>query len=291
MPNPAARPHLAAADRTGAGGRLGVAVVLDHEDRRQLPDLREVVAFEASCPGWSRRRRRSRPPRRRSSAVFAVSAAPQTSGGPPPTMPLAPSMPFERSAMCIEPPLPPHSPSLRPKISCIMASSVAALGDAMAVAAMGGGDDVALVEMQAHADAGGLLAGIEMHEARNASRRELVVHRVLEVPDRPHLTIRPRKLLARQLHRTRHLSSSLSAVIPREGNTDAARTGTRRTLPPRIHREAALRTLCHRIADGSPLKAGGGDDRRRGPRRRGVGGASAEDAAVGLAFAVAAAEL
>jgi hypothetical protein len=54
-------------------------------------------------------------------SVLAVSAAPQMSGGPPPTMPFAPIMPFARSAMCIEPPLPPHRPSLRPKISCIMA--------------------------------------------------------------------------------------------------------------------------------------------------------------------------
>ena len=53
-------------------------------------------------------------------SVFAVSAAPTTSGGPPPTMPLAPSMPWSRSAMCIEPPLPPHSPPCLPNSSRIM---------------------------------------------------------------------------------------------------------------------------------------------------------------------------
>ena len=53
-------------------------------------------------------------------SVFAVSAAPTTSGGPPPTMPLAPSMPWSRSAMCIEPPLPPHSPPSLANSSCIM---------------------------------------------------------------------------------------------------------------------------------------------------------------------------
>jgi hypothetical protein len=52
---------------------------------------------------------------------LAVSAAPQIKGGPPPTMPFAPIIPLDRSAMCIEPPLPPHRPSLRPKISAIMA--------------------------------------------------------------------------------------------------------------------------------------------------------------------------
>ena len=46
--------------------------------------------------------------------TFAVSPTPHTSGGPPPTMPLAPSMPFERSAMCIEPPLPWQRPSRLP---------------------------------------------------------------------------------------------------------------------------------------------------------------------------------
>ncbi len=53
-------------------------------------------------------------------STCAVIAAPQASGGPPPTMPLAPSMPLERSAMCIEPPLPRQMPVSLPKISAIM---------------------------------------------------------------------------------------------------------------------------------------------------------------------------
>src|SRR6266702_1922598 len=44
---------------------------------------------------------------------FAASAAPHTSGPPAPTIPFAPSMPFDRSAMCIEPPLPLHTPDGR----------------------------------------------------------------------------------------------------------------------------------------------------------------------------------
>ena len=43
-----------------------------------------------------------------------ASARPQISGGPPPTMPLAPSMPLDRSAMCIEPPLPLQEPVTLP---------------------------------------------------------------------------------------------------------------------------------------------------------------------------------
>ena len=63
---------------------------------------------------------------------------------------------------------------------------VAALGDAVAVAAMGAGDAVAIGQMHAEADARGLLAGIEMHEARDVAGRELVVHALLELADRPH---------------------------------------------------------------------------------------------------------
>jgi len=36
----------------------------------------------------------------------AAKAAPQAMGRPPPTMPLAPSMPMAKSAMCMDPPLP-----------------------------------------------------------------------------------------------------------------------------------------------------------------------------------------
>ena len=39
-------------------------------------------------------------------ALRIARAAPQASGAPAPRMPLAPIMPFDRSAMCIEPPLP-----------------------------------------------------------------------------------------------------------------------------------------------------------------------------------------
>src|SRR6476661_5369621 len=51
---------------------------------------------------------------------LAASAVPQISGGPPPTMPLAPSMPLDRSAMCMEPPLPRQDPVVLPKISAII---------------------------------------------------------------------------------------------------------------------------------------------------------------------------
>src|ERR1700733_14287610 len=40
---------LRAADGIAARGRLGVAVVLDHEYGRQIPDLGQIVAFENSA--------------------------------------------------------------------------------------------------------------------------------------------------------------------------------------------------------------------------------------------------
>jgi hypothetical protein len=39
-------------------------------------------------------------------AGFALSPAPTATGMPPPTIPQAPSTPIEKSAICIEPPLP-----------------------------------------------------------------------------------------------------------------------------------------------------------------------------------------
>ncbi|MNT32147.1 hypothetical protein D3C72_1680130 [compost metagenome] len=45
---------------------------------------------------------------------LAASAAPQISGAPAPRMPLAPIMPLDRSAICIEPPLPLHEPPFLP---------------------------------------------------------------------------------------------------------------------------------------------------------------------------------
>ena len=51
---------------------------------------------------------------------FCAWAAPTAIGRPAATTPLAPSMPTEKSAMCIEPPLPPLKPVARPNSSAIM---------------------------------------------------------------------------------------------------------------------------------------------------------------------------
>ena len=79
---------------------------------------------------------------------------------------------------------------------------VAALGDAVAVPAMGAGDVVLRPEMRADADRGGLLAGIEMDKAGNAALRELLLHPLLEAADRRHVAIGLEQFLAAQLHRS-----------------------------------------------------------------------------------------
>ena len=102
--------------------------------------------------------------------------------------------------MCIEPPLPPHSPSGLPKISSIMPSTSQPLAMqwpwprwVLAILSRS-------VEVHADADGGGFLAGIEMHEAGNAAGRELDVHPLLEIADRAHHAVRRQKLLAIELH-------------------------------------------------------------------------------------------
>src|SRR5215468_10139511 len=77
---------------------------------------------------------------------------------------------------------------------------VAALGDAVAVAAMRAGDGVAVVEMHADADARCLLAGVELHEARNVAGRELVMHGILELADHAHPLVGLHKIIPAELH-------------------------------------------------------------------------------------------
>src|SRR5262249_4418459 len=76
----------------------------------------------------------------------------------------------------------------------------AALGDAVAMAAVGAGDAVLVGEVHAHADGRGLLAGIEMHEAGDVAGGELLLDAVLEGADRAHVAIGADQLGAIELH-------------------------------------------------------------------------------------------
>jgi hypothetical protein len=112
--------------------------------------------------------------------------------------------------MCIEPPLPLHRPH-RCRRSPHHPVDVAALGDAVAVAAMGAGDVVAArARCRQTPAADRLLAGIEVHEAGDAAIGELDMHTLLELADRLHLTVGAQQVVAIDLqHRGRPLSCRL----------------------------------------------------------------------------------
>ena len=67
---------------------------------------------------------------------------------------------------------------------------IAPLGDAVAVAAMRRRDAVLVVQVQADAHAGRLLAGVQMDETRDVAGREFLVNGVLELANEAHLAIR-----------------------------------------------------------------------------------------------------
>ena len=168
MPKPVAAADLAAADRPARRGQFRVAVVLGDEHHRQVPDFCEIVAFQhralvggavaveadADAARLQRlRRQRRAADQRRAGADDAVRAehALRQVGD------------VHGAALAAA------EPVLAPENLVHHAVDVAALGDAMAVAAMRRGDGVAVVEMHADADARRLLAGIEMHEAGNVA--------------------------------------------------------------------------------------------------------------------------
>jgi hypothetical protein len=75
-----------------------------------------------------------------------------------------------------------------------------ALGDAVAVTAMGGADHVAVPQMRADARRHRLLAGVEMQEARQSSGRHQLRELLLEEPDHPHAPVGVAELIPRQIH-------------------------------------------------------------------------------------------
>ena len=92
-------------------------------------------------------------------ASWQAMAAPTASGGPPPTMAFAPSMPLvevgdvHRAALAL-------AQAIRAAVDLLHhAAHVAALGDAVPVAAMGADDVVRIGQLLAHPDRDGLLAG------------------------------------------------------------------------------------------------------------------------------------
>ena len=79
-------------------------------------------------------------------------------------------------------------------------SHVAALGDAVSVAAMCAGDVVPIFQMHAHADGAGFLACVEVHEAWDFAGREFDVEPFLKLADGPHGAVRSQQLITANLH-------------------------------------------------------------------------------------------
>src|SRR5262249_51140719 len=77
-------------------------------------------------------------------------------------------------------------------------ADVDALGDAVAMTAMGAGDGVTVIEVAAYADCGSLLACVQVDESGNLAGGELGVHAFLELADRPHNSVGAQQLLPGQ---------------------------------------------------------------------------------------------
>ena len=185
MPKPSPRlTWLPATDQAEAGG-FGVAIVLDHEDGGEVVDLGEVVALEGGAlvrgpvahegdgdPAGLQRLGGQRRTADQGRAAADDAVGPHHALGEVGDV---------------------HRAALAAAQAFLLAEDlghhrllVAALGDAVAVPAMRAGDVVAVLEVHAEADARGLLARIEMDEARDGAGRELLVHGVLELADHPH---------------------------------------------------------------------------------------------------------
>ena len=149
--------------------------------------------------------------------------------------------------MCIEPPLPPHSPACLGEQLLHHHDEVAALGDAVAVPAMGAGDVILRAEMLAHADGGGLLAGIEMHKTGNAALRELVLHPFLELADRRHAAIGVEQFLAVQLHGVLPIARLAGKESIVEVRDPVAKREVRRCGRP-VTENLILQRICRRRA-------------------------------------------
>ena len=190
---------LIAGHRPDAGGRLGIAVVLHHEDRGQVPDLGEIVAFQggalvgcavadegdgdaAGLQGLGGQRGAA--DQRRAAADDAVGAHHA----------LGQVGDMHRAALAAAQTVAPAEDLGHHAVD------VAALGDAVAVAPVGAGDVVAVVQVDAHADGGCFLPGVEMDESGNAAFGKLAMHTLLELADRVHGAVALQKLFAIELH-------------------------------------------------------------------------------------------
>src|SRR6516164_4676457 len=218
---------VVAGHRPGTGRGLGVTVVLGDEDGRQVPHAGQVhglqrgalvaaaVAEERDAdPAGALELGRQRGPadQRRPAADDAVGAEHA----------LGQVGDVHRAALAVA------AAGLAAVDLGHHLPDVYAFGDAVAMAAVRAGDGVAAVEVDADADRRGLLARVQVHEARDLAGGELGVHALLELADGPHLPVGSQQLLPGQgppLHRVGHvLPTLLSWCLSRPRRALAART-------------------------------------------------------------------
>ena len=178
--------------------RLGVAVVLRHEDRRQVPDRGQVQRLQrGALVGRAVAEERDR------NAAIALELRRQ---GAATDQRRAASDDAVRAEHALGQVGDVHRPTLAAARPGGLAEDlghhaldVDALGDAVAVPAVGGGDRVAVVEVGAHAGGRGLLAGVEVDEPGDVAGGELLVHPLLELADGAHRPVGVEQCLRGQL--------------------------------------------------------------------------------------------
>src|SRR5581483_4137040 len=163
-------------DRNAVGPRrrFGVGVVLDHEDRRQVPDRGQVEALQEhalvrGAVADEAHGHVALAPRlgRQGGAAGQRSAGAEDAVGPHhPDVELGD---VHGAALALA------APALAPVDLLHHRPGVDALGDAVAVAPAGGGDPGGRPEVHPDAGGGGLLAGVEVHEAGDVTPGEVDV--------------------------------------------------------------------------------------------------------------------
>ena len=120
---------------------------------------------------------------------------------------------------------------------------VAALGDAVAVAAVGARDVVVVVEVGADARRDRLLADVHVHEARDLTGAELARDPLLEEPDREHRPVEAEQRLRGDRHRVSLLVVTTGA--PAEPATSASKVARNAAAgPPSTARWSNVRHAC-----------------------------------------------
>src|SRR5262245_37308820 len=213
---------VVAGHRPGTGCGLGIPVVLGDEDGRQVPHRGQVHRLkrralvaravteerDADAAGALDLGGQRRPAdQRRPAADDAVG----------PEHALGQVGDVHRAALAVA------ASGLAPVDLGHHLADVDALGDAVAVTAVGAGDRVTVIEVAAYTDRGSLLTRVQVDESGNLAGRELGVHAFFELADRPHHPVGAQQLPPGQgslVHRVGHvllLNGRCAQLVPGRG--------------------------------------------------------------------------